>query len=93
MNKSEFVDKIAKAAGISKAAAEKAFDAGTEAIINTLKRGGKVTFVGFGTFSVAKRKARIGRNPATGQVMQIPATKVPKFTAGKALKDAVRGKK
>jgi len=92
MNKSEFVDRVAKAAGISKAAAEKAVDAGIEAITSTLKKGGKVTFVGFGTFSVAKRKARTGRNPATGQAMKIPATKVPKFTAGKALKSVVRGK-
>lgn len=93
MNKSEFVNRVAKAAGISKSAAEKAFDAGIDAITSTLKKGGKVTFVGFGTFSVAKRKARMGRNPATGQPMQIPATKAVKFTAGKQLKDAVRGKK
>lgn len=92
MNKSEFIDKVAKAAGISKAVAEKAVDASLEAITSTLKKGGKVTFVGFGTFSVAKRKARTGRNPATGETMKIPATKVPKFTAGKALKSAVRGK-
>jgi DNA-binding protein HU-beta len=93
MNKSDFVAKVASAAGISKAAAEKAVDAGIDAITSTLKKGGKVTFVGFGTFSVAKRKARTGRNPATGQKMMIPATKVPKFSAGKQLKDAVKGKK
>jgi len=93
MNKSELVNKVAKAAGISKSAAEKAVDAVTEAVSGTLKKGGKVTLVGFGSFSVAKRKARTGRNPATGQTMMIPATKVPKFTAGKQLKDAIRGKK
>jgi DNA-binding protein HU-beta len=93
MNKSDFVNKVASAAGISKAAAEKAVDAGIEAISSTLKKGGKVTLVGFGTFSVAKRKARTGRNPATGQSMKIPAAKVPKFSAGKQLRDIVRGKK
>lgn len=93
MNKSELVDKVAKAAGISKIVAEKAVDGVIEAISGTLKKGGKVTLVGFGTFSVAKRKARTGRNPATGAVMKIAATKVPKFSAGKQLKEAVRGKK
>jgi DNA-binding protein HU-beta len=89
MNKSEFVARVASAAGISKAAAEKAVDAGLEAIAATLKKGGKVTLVGFGTFSVAKRKARTGRNPATGAPIVIPSPKVPKFTAGKRLKEAV----
>ncbi|MBI3950972.1 MAG: HU family DNA-binding protein [Acidobacteria bacterium] len=93
MNKSELVDKVAKAAGISKAAGEKAVDAVIDAVSGTLKKGSKVTLVGFGSFSVAKRKARTGRNPATGETMKIAATKVPKFTAGKQLKDAVRGKK
>ena len=92
MNKSEFVAKVASAAGISKAAAEKAVDAGIEAITNTLKKGGKVTFVGFGTFSVAKRKARTGRYPAGGRTMKIPATRIPKFTAGKKLRDAARNR-
>lgn len=93
MNKSELVDKIAKDAGISKAAGEKAVDAFIDAVERSLKRGQKVTLVGFGSFSVAKRKARKGRNPATGEPMRIRASKVPKFTAGKKLKDAVRGKR
>ncbi len=93
MNKSELVAYVAKNAGLSKAAAEKAVDAFTDAVTRSLKKGDKVALVGFGTFSVAKRKARKGRNPATGESMRIPATKVPKFTAGKKLKDAVRGRK
>lgn len=93
MNKSELVAYVAKNAGLSKAAAEKAVDAFTDAVTRSLKKGDKVALVGFGTFSVARRKARKGRNPATGESMRIPATKVPKFTAGKKLKDAVRGRK
>lgn len=83
------VEEVAKNAGISKSAAWKAVDAFTDAVTRTLKKSGKVTLVGFGTFSVARRKARAGRNPATGEPIKIPA-KVPKFTAGKKLKDAVR---
>ena len=89
MNKSELVDFIAGEAEISKAAAGRALDAVTTAVKKTLKKGGTVTLVGFGTFSVGKRAARVGRNPQTGAEIKIKAAKVPKFTAGKALKDAV----
>lgn len=89
MNKSELVDFIAGEAEISKAAAGRALDAVTTAVKKTLKKGGTVTLVGFGTFSVGKRAARIGRNPQTGAEIKIKAAKVPKFRPGKALKDAV----
>ena len=89
MNKSELVDFIAGEAEISKAAAGRAFDAVTTAVKKTLKKGGTVTLVGFGTFSVGKRAARIGRNPQTGAEIKIKAAKVPKFRPGKALKEAV----
>lgn len=90
MTKAELIDKIAAGAGLSKADAEKALNTAIESIRISLKKGQKVTLVGFGTFSVAKRKARKGRNPKTGAEIKIPATKVPKFTAGKAFKDAIR---
>jgi DNA-binding protein HU-beta len=89
MNKSELVDYIAGEAEISKAAAVRALDAVTTAVKKTLKKGGTVTLVGFGTFSVGKRAARIGRNPQTGAEIKIKAAKVPKFRPGKALKEAV----
>ncbi|MGB5109568.1 MAG: HU family DNA-binding protein [Formosimonas sp.] len=89
MNKSELVDFIAAEAEISKAAAGRALDAVTTAVKKTLKKGGTVTLVGFGTFSVGKRAARIGRNPQTGAEIKIKAAKVPKFKPGKGLKDAV----
>ena len=89
MNKSELVDFIAGEAEISKAAAGRALDAVTTAVNKTLKKGGTVTLVGFGTFSVGKRAARVGRNPQTGAEIKIKAAKVPKFRPGKALKDAV----
>ena len=89
MNKSELVDFIAGEAEISKAAAGRALDAVTTAVKKTLKKGGTVTLVGFGTFSVGKRAARVGRNPQTGAKIKIKAAKVPKFRPGKALKDAV----
>ena len=89
MNKSELVDFIAGEAEISKAAAGRALDAVTTAVKKTLKKGGTVTLVGFGTFSVGKRAARVGRNPQTGTEIKIKAAKVPKFRPGKALKDAV----
>lgn len=89
MNKSELVDFIAGEAEISKAAAARALDAVTTAVKKTLKKGGTVTLVGFGTFSVGKRAARIGRNPQTGAEIKIKAAKVPKFRPGKALKEAV----
>lgn len=90
MTKAELVEKIAKVAEISNAAAGKAINAFIDEIKKSLKKGNKVTLVGFGTFSVAKRKARKGRNPRTGEVITIKAAKVPKFTSGKAFKDAVK---
>jgi DNA-binding protein HU-beta len=90
MTKAELIDKIASSAGLSKVDASKALDSTLNSVRVALKKGQKVTLVGFGTFSVVKRKSRKGRNPRTGDVITIPAAKVPKFTAGKALKDAVR---
>jgi DNA-binding protein HU-beta len=89
VNKAELVEKIAKTADLSKAAAERALDATTASIKGALKKGGTVTLVGFGSFYVNKRAARNGRNPQTGAVIKIKAAKVPKFRAGKALKDSV----
>jgi DNA-binding protein HU-beta len=89
VNKSELIDQIAKSADISKAAAGRALDATIGAVKTALKKGGMVTLVGFGTFYVGKRAARSGRNPRTGTTIKIKAAKVPKFRAGKALKDAV----
>ena len=89
MNKADMVEHIAKAADISKAAAGRALEALIGAVRTTLKKNGSVTLVGFGTFQVAKRKQRTGRNPRTNQPIKIPAAKVPKFRAGKALKDAI----
>jgi len=90
VNKAQMIDHVAKTADISKAAASRALDAVVVAIKGTLKKNGSVTLVGFGTFRVSKRKARTGRNPRTNQPIKIPAAKVPKFTPGKALKDAVK---
>ena len=89
MNKSELIDAIAKSADISKASAEKALDGTLNAVKGALKRGSSVTLVGFGTFRVGKRAARTGRNPRTGEAIKIKAARVPKFSAGKALKDAL----
>ncbi len=89
MNKSELIEAIAKSADISKAGAEKALDGALSAIRGALKKGSSVTLVGFGTFKVGKRAARIGRNPRTGEAIKIKAARVPRFSAGKALKDAV----
>jgi DNA-binding protein HU-beta len=89
VNKSELIDQIAKSADISKAAAGRALDATVGAIRTSLKKGGMVTLVGFGTFYVGKRAARSGRNPRTGATIKIKSARVPKFRAGKALKDAV----
>lgn len=89
MNKAEMIEEIAQAAEISKSAAERAIDAMVVAIKSKLKKGQMVTLVGFGTFHVGKRAARIGRNPRTGAEIKIKAARVPKFRAGKALKDAV----
>ena len=90
MNKGDLVGKIAKDASLTKRQAEEAFDALIGGIASALKKGQKVTFVGFGTFSVSKRKARKGRNPQTGAPIKIAARKVPKFTPGKELKSAVK---
>jgi DNA-binding protein HU-beta len=90
MTKAELIDKVASGAGLSKVDASKALDTTLNSIKGALKKGQKVTLVGFGTFSVVKRKTRKGRNPRTGDVITIPAAKIPKFSAGKALKDAVR---
>ena len=89
MTKSEFIDQVADRAGLSKKDAAGAVDAVLETIEGALKRGSDVTFSGFGKFSVSARAAREGRNPATGEKINIAASKVPKFTAGAALKKAV----
>ena len=89
MNKAELVANVAKEAQISKEAAAEAVDATFNTIESALKSGDTVRIVGFGIFQVADRKASTGRNPRTGQEIEIPASKVPKFRAGKALKDAV----
>lgn len=89
MNKSELIDAIAATADLPKAAAGRALDAMVEAVTNALKEGDQVVLVGFGTFSVKDRAARTGRNPQTGEPIQIAAAKIPSFKAGKALRDAV----
>ncbi|MEK8090076.1 HU family DNA-binding protein [Thermithiobacillus plumbiphilus] len=89
MNKSELVEKVAQSAGISRSAATQALDATVKAITDALAAGDQVTLVGFGTFSVAEREGRKGRNPRTGEEIEIKASKTPKFKAGKTLKDAV----
>lgn len=85
MNKGELVAKISEDAGISKTQANAAVDSFVEAVTKSLKAGGKLTLVGFGTFSVSKRSARTGRNPQTGETIKIKARKVAKFKAGKEL--------
>jgi DNA-binding protein HU-beta len=89
VNKSELIDAIADSADISKAAAGRALDATVDAVKKALKKNDMVTLVGFGTFYVGKRAARTGRNPRTGASIKIKAAKVPKFRAGKGLKDAI----
>ena len=89
MNKSELVDSIAQSAGLTKEQAAKAVNAFTESVQGALQRGDDVVLVGFGTFSVKERAARMGRNPKTGEAIQIAASKVPSFKAGKGLKDSV----
>ena len=90
MNKSDLIDAIAKKAVLSKADASRALDAAITAVQGSLKKSGKVTLVGFGTFSVGKRGARTGRNPQTGATIKIKASKVVRFRAGKALKDSIK---
>lgn len=89
MNKSELVDSIAQSAGLTKEQAAKAVNAFTESVQGALQRGDDVVLVGFGTFSVKERAARTGRNPKTGEAIEIAASKVPSFKAGKGLKDSV----
>ncbi|MCF0142549.1 MAG: HU family DNA-binding protein [Parasporobacterium sp.] len=89
MNKVELVAAIAEKAGLTQKQAAAALKAFTDTVGETLKKDDKVQLVGFGTFEVSKRAARQGRNPATGKAMKIPASKAPKFKAGKALKDAI----
>ena len=90
MTKAELIAQMAHSAGISKTATTKAMNSFLSGVVGSLKKGQKVSLVGFGTFTTSKRKARVGRNPQTGEEIKIPAMRVPKFTAGKALKAAVR---
>ena len=90
MTKSEFVDQVADRAGLSKKDASDAVDAFLDTIESALRRGSEVSFSGFGKFAVSNRSAREGRNPATGERIHIAASRVPKFTAGAALKKAVK---
>ena len=89
MNKAELIDAVAEAADLNKASATRAVDAVLDNITSSLKSGDQVTLVGFGTFVVRSRAARSGRNPQTGETIQIKASRVPAFKPGKALKDAV----
>ena len=89
MNKSELIEAVASAADLTKADAGRAIDATVAAITDTLSKGDSLSLIGFGTFSISERAARAGRNPRTGETIQIKAAKLPKFKAGKALKDAV----
>jgi len=90
MNKSDLIEIMADAADISKSAAGRALDGFTDAIAVALKGGDSVSVIGFGTFSVKERSARTGRNPQTGETIEIAASKTPSFKAGKALKDALK---
>lgn len=90
MNKEQLLEAMASEAGIAKTQADKALDALLDSITSSLKKGNSVTLTGFGTFKVSKRAARQGRNPQTGASIKIPAATVPKFSAGKGLKEAVK---
>ena len=90
MNKAEIIEQVAQDAGLTKAAAGRAVDSVLDEITRSLKKGNSVSFVGFGTFKVATRKARTARNPQTGAAMKLPKRRVPRFTPGKALKAAVK---
>jgi len=90
MTKEELIAKMAASAGITKVAAGNALHAFTGAVTSSLKKGQRVSLVNFGTFTISRRKARMGRNPRTGESLRIPAARVPKFSAGKVLKSAVR---
>mgnify|MGYP000456943877 FL=1 len=89
MNKNDLIASVASSAGLSKSDSTRALESLLDTITNALKRGEKVSIVGFGNFTVNERKATVGRNPRTGETIQIPASKRPKFSVGKALKDAV----
>lgn len=89
MNKAELIEHMAKSTKLSKAACKSAIESFVDAVESTLKKGKDVVLTGFGTFTVIKRKARVGINPATGNKMTIPAKRVPKFKPGKQLKDSV----
>ncbi|MBV9212622.1 MAG: HU family DNA-binding protein [Actinobacteria bacterium] len=91
MTKQEFVDQVASKSGLGKSEASKAVDSVLDVIEETLSRGGEVSFTGFGKFTVAERGARQGVNPQTGERIQIAASRVPRFSAGSALKSAVKG--
>ena len=91
MTKQEFVDEVSRESGLSKGEATKAVDAFLVVVEDALKRGSEVSFTGFGKFSVSDRGARQGVNPQTGEKIQIPASKVPKFSAGSGLKKAIKG--
>ena len=93
MNKTEFVEAIAKESGLTNADARKAIEAVITTVEKTLKKGDDIALTGFGKFSVSKRAARTGRNPQTGEAVKIKASKAPKFTAGAGLKTAVNGAK
>lgn len=93
MNKAELIEQLAKDADITKTQANAAIDSFTSSIIKALKKGDRVTLVGFGTFSVAERSARSGRNPKTGAVIKIKAKKVPKFKPGKEFATKIAGGK
>jgi DNA-binding protein HU-beta len=90
MNKSDLIDAIAKGAGLTKVQAAKAINTYHEAVKKAMKKGDSVSLVGFGTYTTAQRKARTGRNPKTGAALKIKAARVPKFRAGKALKDSIK---
>jgi DNA-binding protein HU-beta len=91
VTKGEFVDRVAENSGLGKGEAGKAVDAVLDTVKEVLQRGGEINFTGFGKFSVAERGARQGVNPQTGERIQIPASRVPRFSAGSALKSAVKG--
>ncbi|MEW5008236.1 MAG: HU family DNA-binding protein [Cycloclasticus sp.] len=89
MNKTELINAIAEESGLTKADATRAFDATLSSVTKALTEGDSISLIGFGTFSVKERSARTGRNPQTGEAIQIKASKIPSFKAGKTLKDAV----
>ena len=90
MNKQDIIAKVAKDTGLRKASAAAVVDSIIDGITNSLKKGDHVSFVGFGTFKISNRKARLARNPQTGAAIKIPKRRVPRFSAGKALRQAVR---